>query len=66
MSDAVPGQELAFVSAHRPEAVESSAQGSAQHLVPVSGTANRTAAVEGPGVHGAHLWAVAATKAGGS
>lgn len=61
---AVPGQELAFVSAYRHEEVGLSVQYSAQRLVVVPGTANRPAVAEGPEVEERHLWAVAVSKAG--
>jgi hypothetical protein len=60
---AVPGQELAFVSAHRAEVVDLSVQDSARRSKAVSGTANRPAVAEGPEVEGPHPWPVAGSKA---
>jgi hypothetical protein len=60
---AVPGRELAFVSAHRPAVVDLSAQHLAQRSEAVYGTADRPVVVEGLEVEGLHLWAVAGSKA---
>jgi hypothetical protein len=62
---AVPGQELASVSAYRPEVVELSAQDSAQRLVAALEAANRPAVAEKPEVEEQHPWTAAVTKAGG-